>query len=208
METKRLRLGECEVHLLPVIKGLVSETERVRAEFDSFRPDKVAISISKEELEGLRHMPPDFEPELTRYEEIYAKGLSEFGEVAVPPPCYVAALELCDHSHVPIVPIDLDEESFTELYCAVVPGTTLFTHSIRTWLLKRRKYGRGGPEEFVLAWDRTVNRPKGFNIVEEKRAEAMAEGIVRESRGSRKLLAIVELERAARVHELLTAAPG
>lgn len=192
------------MHIQPVIKGLVSESERVRAEFDSFRPDKVAVSISKEELEGLRHMPPDFEPELTRYEEIYANGLSEFGEVAAPPPCYVAALELCEHARVPIVAIDLDERSFTELYCAVVPGTTLFTHSTRTWLMKRRRYGRGGAEEFVLAWDRVVNRPKGFRIIEEKRAEAMAKGIVRESRGSRRLLAVVELERAGRVHELLS----
>lgn len=207
-EGRTIRLGGCEVRLLPVIKGLVSESEKVRSAFESFRPDKVAISISKEELEGLRNMPDDYEPELTRYEDIYAKGLSEFGEVAAPPPCYVAALELCEHEQVPIVPVDLDERSFTELYCAVVPGRTLFAHSTRTWFLRRRAFSREGPEEFVRAWDRAVNRPEGFRIIERKRAEAMAEGIADSSRGARRLLAIVELERADQVAELLDARSG
>lgn len=208
MEDKTLRLGGCEVRLLPVIRGLVSESERVRRAFDSFRPDKVAISISKEELDGLRNMPDDFEPELSRYEEIYIKGLSEFGEVAAPPPCYVAALELCEHANVPIVPVDLDEQSFTDLYCAVVPGTTLFTHSTRTWLLKRRSYSRESPEKFVLQWDRTVNRAEGFRIIEQKRAEAIARGIAEACKDAERLLAVVELERAEGVHELLRAGPG
>jgi len=182
-----------------VIKGLISETEVVRSAFDEAGPDRVAISISKEELEGLRNMPDDFEPELSRYEEIYAKELGRFGEVAAPPPCYVAALELADHAGIPVVPVDLDEDSYSKLYCSAVGGADLFRHSTRTWLLKRRNFRAETAEEFVVQWDRKVNNLEGFHTIESKRVDAIVEGIRRAAEGSRGLLAVVELERAGEV---------
>jgi len=203
MKTKVFRTSDCVIHVLPVIKGLVSETRKVQEAFESVRPDTVAISLSKEEIDGLRNMPDDYEPELSRYEELYAKGLSKFGEVAAPPPCYVAAIELADHEKVPLVPVDLDEEAYTELYCAAVPGTTLFRHSTRTWLLKLRNFKADTPEEFVKAWDRVVNRLEGFGTIEAKRTETIAKGILKASTNSKNLLAVVETERAGEVCELL-----
>jgi hypothetical protein len=204
MRTKDFKAGACTIRLLPVIKGLVSETDMVKKAFDTFHPDKVAISISKEELEGLRNMPNDFEPDLSRYEEIYVKGLSKFGDVAAPPPCYVATLELADHLEIPLVPVDLDEDSYSELYCAAVPGSTLFRHSTRTWVLKRRNFGAENPEEFVKSWDRAVNHLEGFGTIEKKRAEVMASGILAACDGAKQLLAIIELERSADVASILS----
>ncbi len=195
MKARMFQAGKCSIHVLPVIKGLVSESDRVKHAFDLIRPDKMAISISKEELEGLKNMPEDFEPDLSRYEEMYVKGLSRFGEVAAPPPCYVAALELADHYGVPLIPVDLDETSYTDLYCAAVPGTTLFRHSTRTWLLKRRGFGAETAEAFVLAWDRSVNHLEGFQTIEKKRAETIASGILAACDGTTQLLAVVEMER-------------
>lgn len=196
-------LDRCTVHVLGVIKGLKSEANKVRLAFDNIRPDKVAISLSPEEVEGLRNIPEDYEPELSRYEEIYADGLSKFGEVAAPPPCYVAALELAEHSGIPVIPVDMNEQEYSELYCAVVPGTTLFRHSTRTWLLKRRSFSDDGPEAFVKAWDKAVNGLEAFRIIEERRAESMAKGITEACAGAKNLLAIIELERADDVISLL-----
>ena len=187
------------MHIIPVIKGLESEVEVVRNAFEEAKPDRVAISISKEELEGLRTMPEDFEPELSRYEEMYANELARFGEVAAPPPCYVAALELADHWGIPLVPVDIDEASYSDLYCRAVGGTDLFRHSTRTWLLKRKTFRADTPEEFVLQWDRRVNNLECFRTIESKRVDAMSEGIRAAAKGSRGLLAVVELERAGEV---------
>jgi hypothetical protein len=200
---ERLKVDGCTVHILGVIKGLKSETEKVRKAFEESKPDKVAISLSKEEVEGLKSIPDDFEPELSRYEEIYAEGLGRFGDVAAPPPCYVATLELAQHEGIPLVPVDMDEQSYTDLYCAVVPGTALFRHSTRTWLLKRRTFSDDSPEKFVLAWDKAVNNMEGFKIIESKRAQAMAKGIKKACAGSKDLLAVIELERAADVLDIL-----
>jgi hypothetical protein len=191
------------VHLLPVIKGLRSEADRVKDAFEKVRPEKAAVSLSKEEVEGLRNIPEDFEPELSRYDEIYAKGLERFGEVAAPPPCYVATVELADHLGIPLVPVDLDEDAFSELYCAAVTGPALFRHSTRTWLLKRRRFESASAEEYVLRWDHAVNNMEGMRLIERKRAEAIAHGIAGLSSPGRALLAVVELERAAEVEALL-----
>ncbi|MBN1678099.1 MAG: hypothetical protein JW880_06125 [Candidatus Thermoplasmatota archaeon] len=194
---------DCRIEVLGVIKGLKSEAGAVKQVFELFRPDKMAISLSKEELDGLRQIPEDYEPELTRYEEIYAEGLSRFGEVSAPPPCYVAAVELADHFGVPIVPVDIDERTYTDLYCALVDGTSLFRHSTRTWVVRRRRFSDRNPEEFVLAWDRAVNNLDCFRRIEHERAETMAKGIMSACAGTQRLLAVIELERMAEVQRLL-----
>lgn len=201
---KKVSLNGGTVHILGVVKGLRSEAERVREAFDRVRPDKVAVSLSKEEVEGLRNIPEDFEPELSRYDEIYAKGLERYGEVAAPPPCYVAAVELADHLGIPLVPVDLDEDSFSELYCAAVTGPALFRHSTRTWLLRHRRFEADTAEEYVVRWDRAVNNMEGMRLIEQKRAEAIAKGISDLASGGTELLAVVELERAGQVADILS----
>lgn len=203
MRSEEVERGGCRIQVLGVVKGLRSEAGKVKEAFDSFKPDKIAVSLSEEELDGLRNLPEDYEPELTRYEEIYAEGLSRFGEVSAPPPCYVAAVELADHYGVPIVPVDMDERSYTELYCALVDGTSLFRHSTRTWMVRRRRFSDRGPEEFVLAWDRAVNNLECFKRIEHERAETMALGIEKACKGIGRLLAVIEFERMADVRLLL-----
>jgi hypothetical protein len=203
MKLETIQGNGCTISVLGVIKGLKAEVGRVQSAFDLTRPDVVAVSLSKEELEGLRNLPDDYTPELSRYEQIYAEGLSRFGEVAAPPPCYVATLELADHRGIKLVPVDLDEQSYSELYCVAVPGTTLFRHSTRTWILKRRRFSDESPEEFVLNWDKTVNNLEGFRTIEKKRAETMAKGILAACGGSSDVLAVIELERAGEVRDLI-----
>jgi hypothetical protein len=205
---REVRVAGGTVHVLPVVKGLLSEIEKVREAFDSVRPGKVAVSLSKEEVEGLRHIPDDYEPELSRYDEIFVEGLKRYGEVAAPPPCYVAIVELADHFGVPLIPIDLDEDSYSELYCAAVTGPQLFRHSTRTWLLKRRRFEEETAEEYVLRWDRAVNNMQGMRLIEEKRSEAMANGLKDIVKDGNSVLAVIELERAGDVVTLLEERPS
>jgi hypothetical protein len=205
MMSETLRVKDCTLRVLGVVKGLVSESAAIEEAFDSFQPEMVTVSLSKEELEGLENMPEDFEPDLTRYDEMYAAGLSRFGQVAAPPPCYVAALELAARKGVPLIPVDLDEESYTDLYCSAVPGTTLFRHSTRTWLLRHRRFNARTAEEFVRAWDRAVNNLQGFRTIERKRTESMAKGIAFACERASRVLAVIELERADDVIGMLRA---
>jgi hypothetical protein len=202
-EMRTVRVGAGTAYVLPVVKGLVSEANRVKEAFERTRPSKVAVSMSKEEVEGLRNLPDDYEPELSRYDEIFVEGLKRYGEVAAPPPCYVAIVELADHFQVPLIPIDLDEDSFSELYCAAVTGPQLFRHSTRTWLLRRRRFEEETAEEYVMRWDRAVNNMQGMRLIEEKRAEAMAGSLMKLVSDGGDVLAVVEFERADDVLSLL-----
>jgi pheromone shutdown protein TraB len=203
MTSDPLVIDGCSIRVLGVIKGLVSESKKVQEAFDGFRPDRVAVSLSKENVDGLRNIPEDYEPLLTDYEEFYARGLERFGEVRAPPPCYVAVVEMADHLSIPLTAIDFDEDEYSALYCAAVSGTNLFRHSTRKWIVKRRKYSTKSPEDFVKAWDRSINGIEGFRIVEQRRAEHMAKEILRECKASKRLLAVIELERAGDVEKLL-----
>lgn len=199
----RLSVGDSTVHILPVIRGLTSEISTVREAFALVNPEAVAVSLSKEEVDGLRNLPTDFEPELSRYDEIYIQGLARFGEVAAPPPCYVAAIETADSEGVPVLPIDIDEASYTELYCASVSGTTLFRNSTRTWHLRRRAFSADTPEQYVMKIDKAFNNMRGFRNVEDQRAEWMARETFRAAKDFGRLLAVIELERAEDVARLI-----
>jgi hypothetical protein len=203
----RLSVGDSIVHILPVIRGLTSEISTVREAFASVNPEAVAVSLSKEEVDGLRNLPADFEPELSRYDEIYIQGLARFGEVAAPPPCYVAAVEIADSEGVPVLPIDIDEASYTELYCASVSGTTLFRNSTRTWHLRRRAFSADTPEQYVMKIDRAFNNMRGFRNVENQRAEWMARETLKAAKNFGRLLTVIEFERAGDVAGLIDGRP-
>jgi hypothetical protein len=152
--------------------------------------------MSKEEVEGLRNLPADFEPELSRYDEIYIHGLARFGAVAAPPPCYVAAVEIADSEDLPVLPVDIPEECYTELYCASVSGTALFRNSTRTWLLRRRAFSADTPEEYVVKVDRAFNNMRGFKDIEGRRADWMASELLKAVSDRKRLLAVIEYERS------------
>ena len=103
---QRIELNGSKVYVLPVIKGLVSEGEKVRAAILETRPEAVGVSISREELEGLRSYQGE-EIGLSALEEAYKAGLEEFGEVQLPPPCYLEALRACEELGIPLIPLDM-----------------------------------------------------------------------------------------------------
>ena len=194
-DARRFAVGGSAIHILPVIRGLKSEIKIVIDAFDKVGPDAVAVSLSKEEVEGIRNLPDDYEPMLSRYDEIYIRGLSRFGEVAAPPPCYVAAIEAADSHGVPVIPVDIDEASYTELYCASISGTALFRNSTRTWYLAKRQFASDTPEEYVLKVDKAFNNMGGFRRIENERAVWMSKQLLKASRNANRLLAFIEYER-------------
>ena len=194
-EVREVAAGGSTIHVLPVIRGLTAEIATVRDAFSKVKPDAVAVSLSEEDIAGLRDLPKDYEPELSRYDEIYVTGLARFGEVAAPPPCYVAAVEIADSDGTPIIPIDIDESSYTELYCAAISGTQLFRDSTRTWYLRKRAFSADTPEEYVMKVDRAFNNMRGFKYIEMQRADWMAKALLEAAPNHERLLAVIEFER-------------
>ena len=192
---QRIELNGSKVYVLPVIKGLVSEGEKVRAAILETRPEAVGVSISREELEGLRSYQGE-EIGLSALEEAYRAGLEEFGEVQLPPPCYLEALRACEELGIPIIPLDMNEELFSERYCELIGGLELVKESFFSHRIARKRFDMASAEAFVLDYDRKVNGGRGISALNLERERHMAETTSKMLHTRKKLLILIEIERS------------
>jgi hypothetical protein len=192
---QRIELNGSKVYVLPVIKGLVSEGEKVRAAILETRPEAVGVSISREELEGLRSYQGE-EIGLSALEEAYRAGLEEFGEVQLPPPCYLEALRACEEFGIPLIPLDMNEELFSERYCELVGGLELVKESFFSRRIARKRFDMASAEAFVLDYDRKVNGGRGISALNLERERHMAETTSTMLHTRKKLLILIEIERS------------
>ena len=194
-----------KVYFVDVVRGLKSEENRVKLAIREVKPDLIAMSVSKEEIDGLRdYIREPYEVEMSRYEELYAKNLSRFGEVFLPPPCFLAGLEEAENRRLELVGVDMDDETHTTAYCALVSGSELFRHTARFNLLKLKSFRADTPADFVKVWDRKVNNLRGFRKLERERERYTAESIARlASESKRRILAILDVERIEGIISLL-----
>ena len=189
---------------LPVVKGLVSEGDAVEKAITEENPDAIAVSISKEELAALGHKDDYDKYEPSDIEEIYGVLLETFGEVKIPPPCYVKALDVGTEKSITMVPIDMNEELYTETYCFEVGGLDIIRESMFVRRAHKKKFDLSSAGAFAVDWDRKINKPGGFRKLNHKREAHMAD-VLRNLAGKyKKVLAVVEYERSKGVAELLT----
>jgi pheromone shutdown protein TraB len=163
------------------------------------------MSVSREEIAGLRgYVKEPYEVEMSRYEELYSKHLAKFGDVFLPPPCFLAGLEEADKAGIEIVGIDMDDDTHSAAYCALVSGAELFRHTARFNILKAKRFAASTPEEFVVQWDKSVNNLKGFKELERERECFMAKELARLAAIQKGMIfAVVDIERASGVMALL-----
>src|SRR2546428_2432968 len=170
-------LGGCRVPLRPVVRGLVSEGGRVRAAFTEVGPQAVALSISREELEGLKSFSGGNAPADNLEEEVYVRGLARFGEVRKPPPCFLEAAAYAREREIPVHPLDMDNEQYTSTYVSTVSTVDILLSNARAGKLRRLASKAATPAEFVMEWDALVNGTAGYRKLQEERAAVLARPI-------------------------------
>lgn len=196
-------LGGSKIAILPVVRGLVSEGNRVRETIDYWTPSSVALSISKEEVQTLKRMAKDEADLETFEEEFYVRNLSEFGEVKKPPPCFVVAVRHCMKNGVECVGADMTEDEYTDAYCHFVSTMEMMRDGWSKKRLRRKAVEASTPEEFVLKFDSIVNKTQGHRDLEKEREKVMVHRIWMLAKKKSKILAIIELERSEGVLEEL-----
>jgi len=188
-------LGTSRVHVMPLIRGLVSEAETVRAAISAVSPEAVGLSISREELEALRSYGGGNAPPDNVEEEVYVRGLARFGEVQKPPPCFVEAVRAADGHSIPVYPLDMDEEQYTSVYVASVSTVDILLTNARQRRLRKWESTAVTAGEFVLEWDALVNGSKGYRVLQEEREDFIARRIRQIAGKHRSLIAVLEMER-------------
>lgn len=191
---EEVRLGPATVHVLPVVRGLPSETVAVGEAISAIQPAVVGLSIGPEELQTLRvYDGGPIEPE--NFEEVaYVEGLSAWETPVKPPPCFSEAIRAAEARGVPVEALDMDEVAYTDAYVECVSALELMFQGRMERRLAKKRYRAKSPRDFVLEWDAEVNGSPGFQRLQARR-EAFIASRLREVSAAGTVLAFIEVER-------------
>lgn len=189
-----LRINNCDVDLLPIVKGLVSEADKIKEAYGKYESYAVALGIEeiiavarREEIEEIQ--------ELSEIDMVYVHHLSTFGEVQVPTPAYCELIDLCTRDSIDPIPLDMNNTDFTEMYIHTVKATEFVKEHRLAKKGMKHHFDMSSPETFAIAWDNYINKVKGYYKVSQKRERYIAEQIVDIAKYRSSLLAVVEVER-------------
>ena len=188
-------IGDCSVTILPIIKGLVSEYDKVTdAITDEY--DCIAVSLGIEEIEIIRNSDTeewDYDP--SKLDSVYAHHLGKFGEIKVPVPAFKAAIDACASKGIQPMPLDMNDEDFTKMYCECVSTMDILKENRVLKKSMKKKFDLSSPEAFVKEWDDLVNTIRGQYAVSLRREEYIAGQLTDLAKYRKNVLAVIEYER-------------
>lgn len=186
------------------VRGLVREAERLERAFRRFNPDLVALAISRSELGALLSRD-DLSPlQMSTYDAVYAAHLSMYGQVRLPPPELRMACDLAITNGVPLRTVDMSDDRYADALLRNVSPWDLIMQSLRVRGLVHRRLKAKSAREFAVLWDRKVNR-SGFRHLESMREDFIARRVAHLADRYRRILAVVEAQRAEGVTRRLIA---
>jgi len=204
MNPQTVTVGNTQIRILSTIKGLVSESEIVENEIESFEPDLVTLSVGPGEIDGTRKW--DGQPyDMSGWDEIYGLSLRKIvGDdgVRLPPPSFSTAIKVSDSKKIEVFGIDMDEESFTKSYTSNVSTWQLYKRGrLETRMVKNGIEGNT-PEEIVTNMENSIRQIDGFAKLENDRVNAMCKNL-KSNLDKPKILAIIELSNVDSLLKLL-----
>lgn len=198
-----LSFGESRVAFLPAIRGPPEEGVKVRRAIEEVAPEAVALTVGREDLEGLISYDGSDAPTTNWEEELYVAGLEQWGAVRKPPPCFVEAVRTAKERNAAVRALDFSDDAYTEAYVTRIGTMDLLWHTKLEKKARAHRWLATTPEEFVLEFDRIVNDPESYAALEAAREAHIAKRVGALAGKHRSLLAVVEYERAPGVRRLL-----
>ena len=166
------------IMLFGAVRGLASEVERLMARIEPFDPDVIAVAVSRQELDGLMSSLDGVdEDHMTNYDEIYARHLTRFGDVGMPPPELIAVCRHAADQDIPIRSVDLSELSMYQASVRFIKPIETVRYGMLMRNLIGKKFKAETAADFAIEWDRHVRKIKGFRKLEEFREDQMARRI-------------------------------
>lgn len=193
-----VEIGKCKVDILPIVKGLVSEAEKVREVYGKY--EAYAVSLGIEEIMALKQRDEieDIQ-ELSEIDMVYAYHLSTFGDMESPTPAFCELIDLCSKDSIEVIPLDMNNEEFSEMYIQNVKTMEFVKEHRLAKKGMKRHFDMSSPESFAISWNNYLNKVKGYMRVSLKRDEYIAAQIRDIAKYRRSLLAVVEVEGADRI---------
>jgi hypothetical protein len=151
--------------VLGVVRGLVSEADRLVERLDRLAPAAVGLAIAPDELTSYETYfvgaPAEPFVPLSASESVEVRELGRYGEVRVPHPSIVRAIGWARSHDRPVAALDPTEDEFAERFAEHIGYWELVRRTVRERNLLRSPPKAPDADRFVLAWDERLSPGRG-----------------------------------------------
>ncbi|MCL4447091.1 MAG: hypothetical protein M1556_00900 [Candidatus Thermoplasmatota archaeon] len=185
--------GQDKILLLGINKALKDSGKLVEQVLNSGNFDIILLSVTDEEVQGLReYIKSPVEVEMDDVEIIYEYFMKQFGETSIPPEAYISAVKVADKNGSEIRGIDIPSGMYEDIFVVNVQLSDMILLSLRRRRLLKKRWNFSSPGAFTAQWDTYLNKG-GYMKVEKERAKYMATEVANKKKGN--TVVIVESER-------------
>ncbi|HEV2317213.1 MAG TPA: hypothetical protein VGV89_06530 [Thermoplasmata archaeon] len=187
------------VEIVGVVRGIAREAVELSRVLEETSPEVVALALSTEEAQSLTEhfvqRPTEPFVPLLGSETVEIRELSRYGEVRVPHPAFLEALEWAKRRNRRIVPVDPSEERYAEMFAEEIGYFELVRRTLREKRLLRSPPKAPDADGFILDWDRILNRGGGSRRLQRRREAAVAEALRSLAPRARGISCVIDRER-------------
>ena len=191
-----IRIGDCDIDIIPIIKGLVSEKEKVIEALSKKDYETAGVSWGIEEIEAVRKREEiTGDNETNDIDIIYLYKLKTFGDVDMPDPAFTYVVDEFSKKGVSVIPLDMADQEFAEAYCNEVSTLDFLRENKIVKKMMKREFTTSSPEEFMIEWDSLINEVKGYRKMNKVKERFVAVQIMDLAKYRKSALVLVEYER-------------
>ena len=191
-----VRIGDCDIDIIPIIKGLVSEKEKVIEALSKKYYETAGVSWGIEEIEAVRKREEiTGDNETNDIDIIYLYKLKEFGDVDMPDPAFTFVVDEFSKKGVSVIPLDMADQEFAEAYCNEVSTLDFLRENKIVKKMMKKEFTASSPEEFMMEWDSLINEVKGYRKMNKVKERFVAQQIMDIAKYRKNALVLVEYER-------------
>lgn len=195
-------VGQDRIRIISIVKALKSFGDTVEEAIAEDNFDKILLSITDEEVDGLREfLKHPIEVEMDDVEIIYEYHMRGFGTTSIPPEAFIRAINMADRKNIELSGIDIPSGTYEDLFVKNVKLSDILFLGFKKKRLLKRRWNRKSPELFSVQWDRYISKG-GYLKLEKARSEYMASAVSKEK--GHNTLVIVEVERFSELVEGLS----
>lgn len=203
METTTLEAAGHRIVLLGACQGLDGEAEATAEAIGRLEPETVALAVDPDLASHIDKLAPgsDFSVE----DAAYRRGLGQWGDVELPPPEYLAAIEAAERVGAEVEGVDMPEEEYLDRYTSVISVFDLAKRAFRVRWMKTKPPSAETPAEFCRRFDARLNKGP-FADLERARETEIARGLAELSKEG-PVACVMEIQRADGVRRVLQQTP-
>ena len=199
-----LERNGCRLDIIPIIKGLVSEKQKVIDALSKNDYETAGVSWGIEEIEAVRKRDEiTGDNETNDIDVVYLYKLKYFGDVDMPDPAFTYAVDEFSKKGMSVIPLDMSDDEFSEAYCREVSTWDFLKENKIVSKAMKKEFTKTSPEEFIMEWDSLINEIKGYRKMNALKEEFIAQQILDITKYRKSALILVDYERSKRIVSLL-----